>query len=263
MTEWSPWKKKDKASDPERSRDEREEDINRESRERIYDRDNNDRDDYERRRLRRLENFDPFRSLFSEFDEFANMQQQMEALLRQAIEGGLDKPREGGPFVYGYSVRTGPDGKPEVREFGNFDPKAGRTVERAPAKLEIEPEGTCGSCQPPSEPANCGTSNSEVGQPDYNNREPLTDVIECGKTISVTIELPGIDKNDIELRATPEILTVEVYTPDRKFHKQFELPCEVNPTKIRATYKNGILDISLERKDKRKKSKKGKKINIE
>ncbi|MCK5561350.1 MAG: Hsp20/alpha crystallin family protein [Thermoplasmata archaeon] len=263
MTKCNSWKKKDKDSNPARSRDERERDINRESRERIYDRDNNDRGDYERRRLRRLENLDPFRSLFSDFDEFDHMQQQMEALFRQAIEGGLDKPGEGGPFVYGYSVRTGPDGKPEVREFGNFDPQAGRTVERAPAKLEIVPEGSCRSCKPSSEPATCGAGNGEAGQSDYYNREPLTDVIECDKSISVTIELPGIDKSDIELRATPESLTVEVDTPDRKFHKEFELPCEVNPTKIRATYKNGILDISLERKDKRKKHKEGKKINIE
>ena len=30
--------------------------------------------------------------------------------------------REYGPFVYGYSVKIGPDGKPVVREFGNIKP---------------------------------------------------------------------------------------------------------------------------------------------
>ncbi|HDI53124.1 MAG TPA: Hsp20/alpha crystallin family protein, partial [Candidatus Bathyarchaeota archaeon] len=30
--------------------------------------------------------------------------------------------REYGPFVYGYSIRIGPDGKPIIREFGNFKP---------------------------------------------------------------------------------------------------------------------------------------------
>src|SRR5687768_3917981 len=40
-------------------------------------------------------------------------------------EGG--KVREVGPLVYGYSMTIGPDGKPNVREFGNIkSPFAGR-----------------------------------------------------------------------------------------------------------------------------------------
>ncbi len=224
------------------------------------DKDHDELDDDDRRRMRRrLEVFDPFRSLFSEFGEFDLMQQQMDELIRQAFEGGIDKSDNGGPFIYGYSVRTGPDGKPEVREFGNFDPNGGHGDARIPAKFEIGPEGECNACRPRSEPATC----EPVETPsDYQEREPLTDVIECGKTISVTIELPGIDKNDIELRATPESLTVEVDTPERKYHKKFELPCKVDPDKIHATYKNGILDIALERQEERKNNK-GKKINIE
>src|SRR4026207_2572176 len=35
----------------------------------------------------------------------------------QTPEGG--KVREVGPIVYGYSMTIGPDGKPNVREFGN------------------------------------------------------------------------------------------------------------------------------------------------
>src|SRR3989442_8009912 len=34
--------------------------------------------------------------------------------------GGTEK--EIGPFVYGYSFRVGPDGKPVIREFGNVKP---------------------------------------------------------------------------------------------------------------------------------------------
>ena len=35
----------------------------------------------------------------------------------ETSEGG--KVKEYGPFVYGYSMTIGPDGKPKVREFGN------------------------------------------------------------------------------------------------------------------------------------------------
>jgi HSP20 family protein len=223
------------------------------------DKDHDEFEDEPRHARRRIERFDPFRSLFADFGEFDLMQNQMDEIIRQAFEGNA-KPGMGGPYIYGYTVRTGPDGKPEVREFRNFDPKDGRGDASAPARFEGEPEGECKACRPPSESPAC--ESVETVPSDVKEREPLTEVIECGKTISVTIELPGIDKDDIELRATPESLTVEVDTPDRKFHKEFELPCEVNPNKIHATYKNGILDIALERKGKRKKNK-GKKINIE
>src|SRR6476619_2308700 len=39
-------------------------------------------------------------------------------------EGG--KVREVGPFVYGYSMTIGPDGRPKVREFGNVKPPLSR-----------------------------------------------------------------------------------------------------------------------------------------
>ena len=42
----------------------------------------------------------------------------------ETSEGG--KVREIGPFVYGYSMTIGPDGKPGVKEFGNVkSPKWG------------------------------------------------------------------------------------------------------------------------------------------
>ena len=36
--------------------------------------------------------------------------------------------REYGPFIYGYSVKIGPDGKPSVRAFGNIKPGPGGEV---------------------------------------------------------------------------------------------------------------------------------------
>ena len=73
-----------------------------------------------------------FPDIFRGFDE---MRREMEREFNDAIrnietkapkdlvkeyetpEGG--KVREYGPFVYGYSMTIGPDGKPKAREFGN------------------------------------------------------------------------------------------------------------------------------------------------
>ena len=40
-------------------------------------------------------------------------------LIREYETPEGDKVREVGPFVYGYSMTIGPDGKPRVKEFGN------------------------------------------------------------------------------------------------------------------------------------------------
>jgi HSP20 family protein len=71
---------------------------------------------------------DWFQDIFRDFDE---MQERMERLsrafetntpkdlVREYETPGGGKVREVGPIVYGYSMTIGPDGRPQVREFGN------------------------------------------------------------------------------------------------------------------------------------------------
>ena len=85
------------------------------------------------RRSSRAQGFGGFPDIFRGFDEmrremereFQDMFKNIETkgpkdLIREyeTSEGG--KVREYGPFVYGYSMTIGPDGKPKVREFGNI-----------------------------------------------------------------------------------------------------------------------------------------------
>ena len=52
------------------------------------------------------------------------------------------KVREYGPFVYGYSMTVGPDGRPKVREFGNVKPpfQGGRSGFRTRPLISSERE---------------------------------------------------------------------------------------------------------------------------
>ncbi len=119
--------------------------------------------------------------------------------------------REYGPFVYGYSVKIGPDGKPVIREFGNMKP--GLTGEGgAPLNLT-------------------------------DRREPLVDLIEDDDTVKVLAELPGVEKNEIRLRATENGLTITVDNPVRKYYKELEFPVEVDERSAKSTYVNGVLEI--------------------
>ncbi|HET8794500.1 MAG TPA: hypothetical protein VFM31_11935, partial [Nitrososphaeraceae archaeon] len=77
-----------------------------------------------------------FDNIFREFDEmsrsfpeqFKNIEDRVPKNLIKEYntpEGG--KVREVGPIVYGYSMTIGPDGKPNIREFGNVkSPFSGR-----------------------------------------------------------------------------------------------------------------------------------------
>ncbi|MEM3653745.1 MAG: archaeal heat shock protein Hsp20 [Candidatus Bathyarchaeia archaeon] len=141
---------------------------------------------------------------------------------RKLPEGGTVK--EFGPFVYGYSMTIGPDGKPIIREFGNIKPSFKRG-------LEVKEE-----------------------------REPLVDTMVDEKTVKVIAELPGVDKSDIKLNATEKSLTISVDTEKRKYYKELELPVEVDPESAKASYKNGVLEVTL---DRIKPQRAGKEVKIE
>jgi HSP20 family protein len=81
-------------------------------------------------------------------------------------------------------------------------------------------------------------------------REPATDVIEGVDMIYLTVELPGVSRRDIDLRATETVLTVSANSPSRKYFREIPLPASVRVDTINATYKNGVLDVALERKDR-------------
>jgi HSP20 family protein len=153
-------------------------------------------------------------------------------LIREYETPGGGKVREMGPFVYGYSMTIGPDGKPRVREFGNVrSPLAGFGLGAATRPL-ISSE-----------------------------REPLADITTTGNEVKVILEMPGVSKENIKINAYESTLEVRSDDPQRKYHEVIELPAEADVETARSTYKNGILEIVF---DRRKESKpKGKNIKIE
>jgi HSP20 family protein len=75
-------------------------------------------------------------------------------------------------------------------------------------------------------------------------REPLTDVFEEKEHVKVYMELPGVEKNDIQLNVTES--AVEVKAGD--FAKTVRLPAgNVDSEKAAANYKNGVLEVTIPR----------------
>jgi HSP20 family protein len=93
-------------------------------------------------------------------------------------------------------------------------------------------------------------------------REPLVDVLEQEKTVSIIAELPGVEKSDIQLHTTETTLTLSVNTPQRKYYKQITLPTTVDPKKAQSRYKNGVLKVTMQKRQEVRRPE-GKPIHIE
>jgi HSP20 family protein len=74
----------------------------------------------------------------------------------------------------------------------------------------------------------------------------------------IFVELPGVDKDKVKLNVAED--SVEIKTDDeRKFYKFIELDETVDVDSTRASYKNGILTLELDKKARRQ----GKEVKID
>ena len=195
--------------------------------------DNEDSPEWSKRRRSSPFDKDPF---FGDIDKvFREMEKMMEDEFKSFTEkvpkdfikekklpdGSTVK--EFGPFVYGYSMKIGPDGKPEINEFGNIKK---------------------------------GLKGPQVKE----EREPLVDVVDTNGEIRVVAELPGVEKTDIKLHGTEDIVEISVDTPNSKYYKEVQLPAKVIVKEARSTYKNGVLEVIIPKVQPSKP--KGEPINI-
>jgi len=153
------------------------------------------------------------KAIAKEFEKLSK--QAPEDLNREQTLPDGTKVQSFGPFIHGYSITVGPDGKPKVREFGNF---------KAETRL--------------------GKPHMDV----KDKREPLVDVMDADGEVRVIVELPGVEKEDIKLSGTADKLTISVETPEHKYFKEVELFTNVDTKKATSKYNNGVLAITVPKK---------------
>jgi len=147
---------------------------------------------------------------FEEFDKLEKMIDEMMNATFADSSTGQGRRSFSNPYVFGFSVSLGPDGKPRVRKFGTLQ-------------------------------------STTQGSRFQEEREPLVDVMEDRKEIVIIAELPGIEKEDIKLDVTESSLTISVDTPERKYHRELFLPAKILKNSVRKRYKNGVLEVRLKK----------------
>ena len=136
-------------------------------------------------------------------------------LASKLSEEGVEKRGEirglpkGAKGVYGFSIRT-LAGKPVIESFGNIKETA-----KGPVVEEV--------------------------------REPIVDIFNEEDHILVIAELPGVSENEIKIEVAGDILNLTASDRDRKYSKEILLPSKVKPDSVKTSYKNGVLEITLEK----------------
>lgn len=92
-------------------------------------------------------------------------------------------------------------------------------------------------------------------------KAPAVDVAERDKVYEITAELPGMDEKDIDVKYADGVLTIkgekkeekeekekDYYLSERRFgsfQRSFRVPDGVDAGKIDASFKNGVLTVTL------------------
>jgi len=165
-----------------------------------------------------------FRRLFKEIfgKIMKNLPAEFQNLSPEDIQKELMKNKDkfGFPFMYGFNVNIGRDGKPIIDSFGNVKQKPS-------GKQKVE-----------------------------TSREPLVEINEDADQLIVIAEMPGVTKEDVEIKATIRSLTISTKSESfgKKYFKEIELPAAINSDFAKASLRNGILSVKL-KKIKEKSSK--------
>ena len=141
--------------------------------------------------------------------------------------------REFSSFVYGYSMTIEYDDKPSIR------------------KIHNEGVGSGGSSRKRQ-------GASELRQHIASERESLAEVNIYDK---VVLEMPGVSKDHINIRAYEN--SIEILTDHPQIYQVINTPKVSDIKTIRSTYKNGILEIVFNKKEKLKPNNKRREIKIE
>jgi len=85
----------------------------------------------------------------------------------------------------------------------------------------------------------------------------LVDIIETEEELIALVALPGSSKENIDLRVTEDNLTVDAKMVAREGkylrremgtaprHREIKLPLEIKPEQVKASFKEGILEVHL------------------
>jgi HSP20 family molecular chaperone IbpA len=171
-------------------------------------------DDKNNQRRRNTDIFD----FFGAEDDLSNIFDAMDRMIRDVLDAmSYGDLNPGKSFIRGMFVHNDPILGPRIKEFGNF------------SQIDLDGKSTS-----------------------FGEQKPLVDMIEYDGIISITTEVPGMEKDDIYVKIKNKKLQIDIDNLEAKYHKVIELPCDVKPKSLRVSLKNNVLDIEIKKNDSNK-----------
>jgi HSP20 family protein len=73
------------------------------------------------------------------------------------------------------------------------------------------------------------------------------DIHEGNEEVRVVADIPGVNKDDIELKCDGRTLHLTAASDSREYREQVSLPTAVDEHSAQATYNNGVLEVVFDR----------------
>ena len=159
----------------------------------------------------------------SEFDRIFKRMSRSFFDIDDIFEDFKGNGSDSGPYYYGYTMTVGPDGKPVVKEYGNLKPGL---------------------------------------LPTSDTREPIVDTIvdKKEKVVKLIAEIPGVEKTDVKIIVENKTVDLSAEHDGKKYHVKVPLKHKVDENSAKASYKNGILQITFKQVEEKST---GKKVEVE
>lgn len=145
-------------------------------------------------------------------DSFDDISKDIDRLLEKILGSMSVESIDDRPkqFMYGFTMVKKPGEAPEIREFGDV---------------------------------------SLEGKSMNGNRKPLIDLFDMEDEIKVVAEMPGVEKEDIRAEISDnDLLDIRAYSGGRRYSEHVVLPGVVQPEISEINYKNGVLEIKIQKK---------------
>jgi HSP20 family protein len=144
-------------------------------------------------------------------DELDRYFDEFERSVEEAVRSSVNMGQKAfsKPVVAGMAMGFGPEGKPRIQFFGDN---------------LIGPDGF---------------------------RSPIYEQVVDEKegNLRLLVELPGVEKEDVQLSALEDKITLEATKGDRLYRTEIVLQRDIDPDSGVASYKNGLLDVVFKLRD--------------
>ena len=113
--------------------------------------------------------------------------------------------------------------------------------------------------------------------PKFDINMPAIDMSEKENSILIKLDMPGIEKEDINIIADENNIEVKAKRKEikeekgenffrkersyRSYQREISVPVKINPDNIQAKYSHGVLTLTVEKKEKEKIKKKKIRVN--